>query len=129
MRPAKGCLFVALLSGLLVGCGGVSDCGVADVVQEIRQVEVGAVRYHLYLRTSGVSDKTRFLVLYDRQPAFDRCGVADREAVGEAVLDDGQGRPLRVVLADGQLDVQYAAGSGGDRGVPPDIALEISAAR
>ncbi|WP_374328805.1 hypothetical protein [Azonexus sp.] len=59
-------MFVALLSGLLVGCGGVSDCGVADVVQEIRQVEVGAVRYHLYLRTSGVSDKTRFLVLYDR---------------------------------------------------------------
>jgi len=126
MRPGKGGLFVALLCGLLAACDGGNDCGVADVVQEVRQVEVGAVRYHLYLRTSGVSDKTRFLVLYDRQPAFDRCGVANRVPVGEAVLDDGQGRPVRVVLAAGQLDVQYAG--GGDRGVPPDIALEIRAA-
>ncbi|MBT0962810.1 hypothetical protein [Denitromonas iodatirespirans] len=112
MMQAKH-LFVWLTAlGLLSACAEKDDCGVADTVQEITQVDSGQTRYYLYLKTSGVSDKASFLVLYDHKPSFDACGRADRDAIGEAYVDADRGAPVRAVFAHDTLDIQYVEQAG-----------------
>lgn len=122
-----GWLAVCFAASLLSACDRGSDCGNADSLEQIRRIDAGARRYHFYLRTSGFSDKTSFVVLYDQQPVFDACGRANRPPVAETVLDTDQGWPTRVTYGGGQLAVQYAPTPAGAPRPAQAIQVEILA--
>ena len=109
---------------LLCACGKAPDCGVADAVAEVGQTQVGPAHYYLYSRTTGVSDKTRFLELYDQQPAFDTCGHADNGALSEAVVDPKQGVPVRVIVRGTALEIEYAGAPGGEPAQVIELVVE-----
>ena len=113
MRGVRRVLVGLAALGLLSACAAENDCGVADAMQEVNQIEIGSEHYYLYLKTTGVSDKASFLVLYDHAPSFDACGRADWEAVSEAYVEPDRGRPVRVVYHGRELEVQYAADATG----------------
>lgn len=113
MTRARRVLAGLVSLGLLSACAAQDDCGVADAMEPVNQVDIGPAHYYLYLKTTGVSDKASFLVLYDHEPSFDTCGRADREAVSEAYVEPDRGRPVRVVYQGKDLEVQYAADTAG----------------
>lgn len=113
MMGARRVLVGLAALGLLSACAAENDCGVADAMQAVNQIEIGSTRYYLYLKTTGVSDKASFLVLYDHEPSFDACGRADQAAVSEAYVEPDRGRPARVVYKGKELEVQYAEDAAG----------------
>ena len=123
MKVRSATLITSLGLILLCACNGKTDCGIADSVEEIRQITSGTTHYHFYRRTSGLSDKTRFIEVYDQPPAIDACGNADRTPLAAAVLESDRGKPVRVVYTEGRLDVEYAAGTADTSNAMPDIRI------
>lgn len=74
--------WIALITSVLVvSCTKGPDCIIADQNGFLDSKKLEDKTYYLYYMISGFQEKTVFLMLYDREPAFDSCGQPDVDSV------------------------------------------------
>lgn len=104
-------MFRAIMVGLLCtsvflsGCSNEPDCLTSDTLREVETVEDTR---HLYLRVSGFQEKEFFYELYDQEPSFDSCGVANIETVAVAHIDREQGVPSAIDVKEASIEILYS---------------------
>lgn len=67
-------LFSAVVFGL-IACNA-PECTVSPQLHLADTLQYKGTTYFLYTRTTGFQEKQVFFELYDKQPIFDQCGVA-----------------------------------------------------
>lgn len=109
-------LFSLILLGFsLSACSKKPDCIVADSVQEIRNETLNEKGLHLYLRTSGLSEKEHFYELFKGAPSFNECGMATIDALSQVHVDTSLGAPKKLIVENNKIDIEYKYGEPGNQ--------------
>lgn len=117
------CLTLICVTALFA-CGKASECLVADSVLELKPVITRNFSYYLFVKTTGLSDKSVFYQMYGERPTFDKCGKPLRTPVSEIYVDSMEGVPAKLIISGKRLDLEYSRGDATVKDLA-DIVVEI----
>ena len=109
MKPTLQLLFAISLHVSMTGCSQQPDCLMADTLQDITTASLQAQGYHLFLRTSGFTDKAHFYQIYQSLPQFDACGETSSPPVSQVYVDTTEGFPTTLLISGDSLELKYSS--------------------
>ena len=108
-------VFVLVMLVALSACSKKPGCMVADSIQEIGNESLNNKGLHLYLRTSGFSEKEHFYELFRGAPSFDECGITTTDTLSQAHVDTSIGIPEKLIIKKNQIEIEYKPGEIGNQ--------------
>lgn len=105
-------LAAVLLLSFVAACSNQPECFVADTLKEIGVPTLNEKGVHIFLRTSGLSEKENFYEMYNSVPKFDDCGQSGSEPMSQVHVDTTSGFPQKLVISNSQLKIAYTADEG-----------------
>lgn len=109
----KNLCALILLIIAISACSKQPDCMIADSLQEIENKSLNDKRLHLYLRTSGFSEKEHFYELFKGAPSFDECGATTADTLSQAHVDTSLGSPKKLIIKSNQIQIEYSSDEAG----------------
>lgn len=108
-------VFALVMLVAISACSKKPDCMVADSIQEIGNESLNNKGLHLYLRTSGFSEKEHFYELFRGVPSFDECGITTTDTLYQVHVDTSLGTPEKLIIKNNKIEIEYKSGEGGNQ--------------
>lgn len=89
-------------------CSKNPDCMIADSVEEIKNESLNKKGLHLYLRSSGFSEKEHFYELFGAAPSFNECAIATIDTLSQAHVDTSLGTPDKLIVKNNHIVIEYS---------------------
>lgn len=108
-------VFALVMLVAISACSKKPDCMVADSIQKIENQSLNNKGLHLYLRTSGFSEKEHFYELFRGAPSFNECGITTTDHLYQVHVDTTIGTPEKLIIKNNKIEIEYKSGEAGNQ--------------